>query len=157
MAEILRPNYFVDPATGKRCKKNTPGAVRKKSPTWWIRYYDPAGGTWTVDTAATFPDNQVNNMACADLNGPSGHRIYCVGGSAAGATTSTGAVRVYDPSAHTITALSTDAWPAPANTLPGGWAVVGNKLYILGGFTINVSMSRQIWVFDPNGSAGSRW
>lgn len=42
MAEVFRPIYHVDPA-GKRCSKNTSGAVRKKSPTWWIRYYTPDG------------------------------------------------------------------------------------------------------------------
>src|SRR5476651_709649 len=39
MAEVFRPIYHVDPATGKRVKASFPGAVRKKSPTWWIRYY----------------------------------------------------------------------------------------------------------------------
>jgi hypothetical protein len=43
MAEIFRPVYHVDPATGKRVKASSPGAVRKKSPTWWIRYYTPDG------------------------------------------------------------------------------------------------------------------
>ena len=39
MAEVFRPIYHVDPATGKRVNAGFPGAVRKKSPTWWIRYY----------------------------------------------------------------------------------------------------------------------
>ena len=43
MAEIFRPTYYVDPATNKRVNSGTPGAVRKKSPTWWIRYYTPDG------------------------------------------------------------------------------------------------------------------
>ncbi len=43
MAEIFRPTYHVDPATGKRANASFPGAVRKKSPTWWIRYYTPNG------------------------------------------------------------------------------------------------------------------
>ena len=30
-----------------------------------------------------------------------------------------------------------------------------NKLYILGGFTINVAMTDQIWEFDPNRAAGT--
>src|SRR5205085_1304650 len=101
------------------------------------RYYDPIANTWTVDTAASFPDNQVNNMACADLNGPSGHQIYCVGGSAALATVAAADVRIFDPVAHTISVLSSDPWPAPANTLPGGFSVYNNRLYIMGGFIIN--------------------
>src|SRR5262245_41722510 len=43
MAQIFRPVYHVDPATGKRVLAKTPGARRKKSPTWWIRYYTPDG------------------------------------------------------------------------------------------------------------------
>lgn len=39
MAEIFKPIYHIDPVTGKRCNAGTPGAVRKKSPTWWIRHY----------------------------------------------------------------------------------------------------------------------
>jgi integrase len=39
MAEIFRPVYHVDPATGKRVKANFPGAVRRKSKTWHFRYY----------------------------------------------------------------------------------------------------------------------
>src|SRR5688572_15871071 len=43
MAQIFRPEYRVDPATGKRVNAGFAGAVRKKSPTWWIRYYTPDG------------------------------------------------------------------------------------------------------------------
>jgi integrase len=43
MAEIFKPAYYIDPKTNKRVNKKFPGAVRKKSPTWWIRYYDPSG------------------------------------------------------------------------------------------------------------------
>jgi integrase len=43
MAEIFRPVYHIDPATSKRVNASFPGAVRKKSPTWWIRYYTPDG------------------------------------------------------------------------------------------------------------------
>jgi integrase len=43
MAEVFRPTYYVDPSTGKRATKSFPGVVRKKSPTYWIRYYLPFG------------------------------------------------------------------------------------------------------------------
>jgi hypothetical protein len=43
MAEVFRPCFYVDPETSKRVSANAPGAVRKKSPTWWIRYYTPDG------------------------------------------------------------------------------------------------------------------
>jgi integrase len=43
VAQIFRPTYYVDRATGKRVSSTFPCAVRKKSPTWWIRYYLPSG------------------------------------------------------------------------------------------------------------------
>jgi hypothetical protein len=43
MAEVFRPAYYVNPATGKRVAKGFPGAVKRKSPTHWIRYYMPDG------------------------------------------------------------------------------------------------------------------
>lgn len=43
MAQVFRPVYHVDPATGKRVRSAFPGAARRKSPTWWIRYYTPDG------------------------------------------------------------------------------------------------------------------
>ena len=118
--------------------------------------YDPITDSWSVKTAA-YNNNQVNNMAAGLLNVGGNWLVYTVGGSAAGATTATPEVRVYDPLADTITVITTDPWPAPANTLPGGSVVFDNKLYILGGFIINISMSDQIWVFDPNAANGTRW
>jgi hypothetical protein len=35
--------------------------------------------------------------------------------------------------------------------------VVNNKLYILGGFNINVGSTNQIWQFDPTAAIGSKW
>ncbi len=120
--------------------------------------YDANSNTWTVK-AATYPDNQVSNMACGVLtSGPL--RIYCVGGSAAGQTTATARVFFYDPVADTITTLNAgDNWPGDASgtILPGGFAVTGNKLYILGGFNINVSSTNQIWQFDPTAAVGAKW
>jgi hypothetical protein len=51
-----------------------------------------------------------------------------------------------------------DNWPGAAGTtLPGGFAVANNKLYILGGFNINVASTNTIYEFDPNAASGSRW
>ena len=50
--------------------------------------YNPAANTWTTK-GATYADNQVNNMACGVLTDAGTPYIYCVGGSAAGATVST--------------------------------------------------------------------
>lgn len=119
--------------------------------------YDPGAGTWTMKAAA-FPDNQNNNMVAGVLVDGGTPYIFCVGGSAAGATTSSTAVRRYDPVADSITVIATDPWSgAPANTLPGGAAVFNNKLYVLGGFTINVAMTSEIWEFDPAGAPGAKW
>ena len=120
---------------------------------------DSGSDTWTIKTA-TYPDNQVNNMACAVLTVGGTPYIYCVGGSAAGQTTATARVFFYDPGADTITSLTAaDNWPGDAagTILPGGFAVgCNNKLYILGGFNINVSSTNQIWEFDPTAPIGSK-
>ena len=51
--------------------------------------YDPGLNTWAIKTA-TFPDNQVSDMACGVLTDSGTPYIYCVGGSAGGQTTATG-------------------------------------------------------------------
>ena len=45
--------------------------------------YAPGSNSWT-QKASTFPDNQMNNMACGVLSVSGTPSIYCVGGSAAG-------------------------------------------------------------------------
>src|SRR5207244_230516 len=86
--------------------------------------------------------------------------IYCVGGSAAGQTTATARVFFYNPITDTATTLTAlDNWPGDAagTILPGGFAVTNNKLYILGGFNINVASTNEIWEFDPTPAIGSTW
>ena len=58
--------------------------------------YTPGSNSWT-QKASTFPDNQMNNMACGVLTVSGTPSIYCVGGSAAGAATATGRVFSYNP------------------------------------------------------------
>ena len=121
--------------------------------------YDPSSNSWTTK-AATYPDNQVNNMACGVLIESGTPYIYCVGGSAAGATTATARVFRYNPVSDTIDTLGgQDNWPGDAagTILPGGFVVVSNKLYILGGFNINVASTNQIWQFDPTAGVGAKW
>jgi hypothetical protein len=121
--------------------------------------FNPATHLWST-RPATYPDNQVNNMACGVLNNLGTDYIYCVGGSAAGQATATARVFQYNTATETITTLSSlDNWPGDAagTILPGGFAVLNNKLYILGGFNINVSSTNQIWEFDPNGAPGAKW
>ncbi|MFZ0916422.1 MAG: hypothetical protein WAN04_05970, partial [Candidatus Udaeobacter sp.] len=121
--------------------------------------YSPSSNTWT-QMGVTLPDNQMNNMACGVLTVSGTPLIYCVGGSAAGATAATARVFFYDPVADMATTLtSADDWPGDASgtILPGGFTVANDKLYILGGFDINVASTNQIWEFDPTAAAGSKW
>ena len=119
--------------------------------------YSPASNTWTQQ-GVTLPDNSMNNMACGVLSLQGAPQIYCVGGSFEGGTTGTGRVFSYNPATDTATTLTGDDWPGAMGTvLPGGFAVVNNKLYILGGFNINVASTNQIWQFDPTQSVGSKW
>ena len=121
--------------------------------------YNPGTNTWSTKVG-TYPDNQVNNMACAVLNVGGTLQIYCVGGSAAGGTTSASRVFSYNPITDVVNALTAaDNWPgnAAGNILPGGFAITGNKLYIVGGFQIGTASTSQTWQFDPNAAIGSRW
>src|SRR5213595_2386426 len=124
-----------------------------------VLQYNPTSNTWT-QMASTLPDNQMNNMACGVLTVSGTPLIYCVGGSAAGQTTATARVFFYNPVTDTATTLNAaDNWPGDSagTILPGGFAVVNNKLYILGGFNINVASTNQIWEFDPTAAVGSKW
>src|SRR5204863_7141587 len=75
-------------------------------------------------------------------------------------TTATARVFRYNPVTDTIQVLdSGDNWPGnnTGTMLPVGFAVHNNKLYILGGFNINVASTNQIWQFDPTAAVGSKW
>jgi len=122
------------------------------------REYFPLGQTWATK-ATTFPDNQVSNLVGGVLNVAGTDYIVLVGGSAAGATTATSAVRVYEPILDAGITLASDPWPGNVGgtVLPGGAAVYANKLYVFGGFNINVGMVSTIWRFDPALPAGTRW
>ena len=112
--------------------------------------YDPVSNTWTIKSA-TYPDDQVSNMACGVLTDSGTPYIYCVGGSAGGQTTATDRVFRYDPMSDTISVIPAP-WPGNSDgiTLPGGFSVYdNNKLYVLGGFRINTAMTDQIWEFTP--------
>jgi N-acetylneuraminic acid mutarotase len=124
-----------------------------------VLQYNPSTNTWT-QKGVTLPDNTMNNMACGVLTVSGTAQIYCVGGSAAGQTTATARVFSYNPATDTATVLnSADDWPGDSagTVLPGGFAVTGNKLYILGGFNINTASTNQIWQFDPTQAQGSKW
>jgi Kelch motif len=119
--------------------------------------YNPKTDTWTFKTAP-FPDNQVNNMACGVLTDGGTPYIYCVGGTASGVNGATKRVFRYDPAADTIQTTGIDQWnESVADTVPGGFAVVQNKLYILGGFTVGIGVTNRIFEFTPGNPIGSQW
>jgi hypothetical protein len=131
--------------------------------------YDPGTNTWTVKSAM-FSSNYVNNMACGVLTQSGTPYIFCVGGTFGGGTDAIPRVARYDPVADVMTDLpAADNWPAdPHNgtveVIPGGFVVVANKLYIVGGFNVTPTscgptdcMIKQTWVFDPTAASGSRW
>src|SRR6516225_4098387 len=64
MAEVFRPVYYVNPATGKCVPKSFPGAVKRKSKTWWIRYYTPDG---VRHKAKGFRDKKATENRAAEL------------------------------------------------------------------------------------------
>ena len=111
--------------------------------------YNPGSNTWAIKSA-TYPDNQVSDMACGILTDSGTNYIYCVGGSAGGQTTATDRVFRYNPITDTIETIPSP-WPGDADgiTLPGGFVAFNGKLYILGGFRINTEMIDTIWEFTP--------
>jgi hypothetical protein len=112
--------------------------------------YDPVTNSWTTKSA-TYPDIQVNNMACGVLTDAGTPYIYCVGGSAISIpNAATDRVFRYNPVTDTLTTVAAP-WPgAMGTTLPGGFSVFNNKLYILGGFNIpGGNGTSQIWEFTP--------
>jgi hypothetical protein len=110
--------------------------------------YDPITNTWTTKSA-TYTDNQVNNMGCGVLTESGTPYIYCVGGSESATSTTTGRTFRYDPITDTLTNVATTWPPGASNILPGGFSVFSNKLYVLGGFNVNVGMDDRIWEFTP--------
>jgi hypothetical protein len=98
-------------------------------------------------------------MACGVLKADGTPYIYCVGGTTGGgAVTATPRVFRYDPVADKVETLGIDAWNEKVpNTVPSGFAVVQNKLYLLGGFTICNEATNRIFEFTPENSAGSQW
>ena len=119
--------------------------------------YNPRTNTWIFKTAP-FPDNQVNNMACGVLSEGGTPYIYCVGGIASVVSGTTRRVFRYNPIADTIQSTGIDPWnESVAETLPGGFAIVQNKLYILGGFTGGLGATNRIFEFTPGNPVGSQW
>jgi N-acetylneuraminic acid mutarotase len=119
--------------------------------------YNPNNNTWAFKTAA-FPDNQVSNMACGVLSVGQTPYIYCVGGSATATNAATSRVFRYDPVSDKMETAGLQPWNESApDTLPGGFTVFQNKLYILGGLTLTTAATNRIFEFTPGNAVGSQW
>lgn len=119
--------------------------------------YDPNTQTWAFKTAP-FPDNQVSNMACGVLTVGKTPYIYCVGGSVTATGAATARVFRYDPVSDKIETAGIQSWnESTPDTLPGGFTVFQNKLYILGGLTVGTGASNRIFEFTPGNAVGSQW
>ena len=116
--------------------------------------YDPGTNAWTTDMAVTYPDGSTNNMACGVLTESGIPYIYCAGGSQVGTNVVTGRVFRYNPVTHTLATVPAP-WPdGTAGTLPGGFSIFNNKLYILGGFNVaGGNGTSAIWEFTPSPAA----
>ncbi|MET0231126.1 MAG: hypothetical protein ABW186_09370 [Rhodanobacteraceae bacterium] len=127
-----------------------------------VQIYDPATDTWS-ESNATYPDGNINNMVGGVLDFGGIPVIVTVGGSlgtnAGDPQVVTTDTRIYDPVGDSLQTLANDPWPgnADAQTLPGGAAVYENKLFVFGGFDVNIGMTDTIWQFDPAAAEGSRW
>jgi hypothetical protein len=130
----------------------------------WIWEYTPGTpGTWAVKNAL-LDASQVGsrwtaNMAVAVMTNTSGARIYAIGGNSIDSAI-TNTVRIYDPVADSLSTLtSADNWPASPMRIPGGYAVVNNKLYIFGGFSAlgSGAVFTDTWRFDPMAAVGAKW
>jgi N-acetylneuraminic acid mutarotase len=157
-AELIRATGVYFPANGRfyAMGGRTSDAFGSEMTTPYE--FNPKTNAWSFKTAP-FPDNQVCNMACGVLNAGKTPYIYCVGGTTGGgAVTATPRAFRYDPVADKMETLGIDSWNEKVpNTVPGGFTVAQNKLYILGGFTICNEVTNRIFEFTPENSVGSQW
>ena len=86
-----------------------------------------------------------------------------MGGSQATIVGNASRVFSYNPATDAFTTLAVgDNWPGSqaGQFLPGGFAVHGNKLYIIGSFNANAVppvVTNQVWQFDPTAAVGAKW
>ncbi|HEX8229098.1 MAG TPA: S-layer homology domain-containing protein [Chloroflexia bacterium] len=153
------PNQYNPPYTWTF--EYTPGPSASDPGTWVRKQVDidPCPPTIHPSKSVQCPgERYTSNMAVSTLTDTTGVAIYAIGGSNI-SSVPTNTVRRYDPVGDSITYLTTDPWPASPARIPGGYAVLNNKLYIFGGFDPrgNGTMYAETWVFEPENPAGSRW
>lgn len=113
--------------------------------------YDPATNRW--ETHSPMPTAR-NHAAAGVING----KIYVIGGRLAAASvfdgSSTDVVEVFNPAA--------DSWGAAGLRMPTarsgmGWATFNNRIYIVGGETIDAHMFAAVRAFEAYDPATNQW
>ena len=98
-----------------------------------------------------------SNMVAAALVGDQGPAIYLVRRHERLQRADTHG-EIYFPLSDLISTLNADNWPASPARVPGGSAVLNNKLYIFGGYNAyQHKVFTDTWQFDPLAAAGQRW
>jgi hypothetical protein len=123
--------------------------------------FNPVSQTFQ-NTGATLVQSVRNYRADVLPDGtPEGPGIYIVAGNPeAGSPLFVGPteLQVYYPSTNTAIMLATDPLPVCSDGfIIGGQAVVGNKLYVFGGWDGDRVLYDDTWQYDPAATAGERW
>ena len=128
--------------------------------------YHPNTNTWTTK-AATYPDTQVNRHGLVGMERTWISQLHLIVQApwAAGAVTHSPRVPLRSVLLKHIPIFTgADNWPGDSSgtILPGGFAPfasgldLSTRLYILGGFDINVASTNQIWSLSQELAVGSK-
>lgn len=120
----------------------TTGGVRLGT----VQMFDPVANEWTESLSAMM--EPVSNTCAAVIDDD----LYVPGGytGSEGVT----ALQRFEPGIATWSTIATD--PLPAAKYAHGCTAHGEKLYVFGGSAAGTG-STDVWVYDPAGTAGSRW
>jgi len=109
------------------------------------------------DTGTDLENKRCYNIAaCLEDHGVS--KIYFIGGLKAPGTSVLYDIEVFNPGTGSISTLTSDPLPEEIDGIPGSWAVVGNKCYLIALARLSAPyQSGKTWVFDPMAAAGEKW
>jgi hypothetical protein len=112
-----------------------------------VERYDPVTNTWTI-LGGVMP-SPASNICAAVI----GTDIYIPGGYEAWSTYSN-SLRIFHTSTTSWSVVTTD--PMPAELSGMGCTILNNKLYMVGGNTIDGAQA-SAYLYDPAAPTGSRW